>query len=70
MCNADCTDTPPSGERLVRPEDQYVRCMDAAYAAPDKETCLRMMRKAEGVLRGELGAEIATEGSEEGTLSA
>ena len=44
--------------------------MDAAYAAPDKEISLRMMRKAEGVLRGELGAEKATEGSEEGTLSA
>ena len=54
----------------MSPEDQYVRCMDAAYAAPDKETCLKMMRKAEGVLRGELGAEKATEGSGELTLSA
>ena len=44
--------------------------MDAAYAAPDKETCLKMMRKAEGVLRGERGAEKATEGSGELTLSA
>ena len=44
--------------------------MDAAYAAPDKETCLKMMRKAERVLRGVLGAEKVTEGPGEGTLSA
>ena len=30
--------------------------MDAAYAAADKETCMKMMRKAEGLLRGEFGA--------------
>ena len=37
----------------MTPEEQYVKCMDAAYAAADRETCLKMMRKAEGVLRGE-----------------
>ena len=40
----------------MTPEEQYVQCMDAAYAAADKETCLKMMRKAEGLLRGEFGA--------------
>ena len=48
--------TPPNGKRLVTPEEQYVQCMDPVYAAADRETCLKMMRKAEGVLRGELGA--------------
>ena len=32
----------------MTPEEQYVQCMDAAYAAADKETCLKMVRKAEG----------------------
>ena len=32
----------------MTPEEQYVQCMDAAYAAADRETCLKMMRKAEG----------------------
>ena len=41
----------------MTPEEQYVKCMDAAYAAADEETCLKMMRKAEGVLRGEFGAQ-------------
>jgi len=39
--------------------------MDAAYAAADKETCLKMMRKAEGVLRGEFGTKQASLGSRE-----
>ncbi|QNJ01535.1 hypothetical protein SynA1562_02722 [Synechococcus sp. A15-62] len=51
----DWIDTPPKGKRLVTPEEQYVKCMDAAYAAADRETCLKMIRKAEGVLRGEFG---------------
>ena len=42
------------------PEEQYVQCMDAAYAAADKETCLKMMRRAEGVLRGEFSAQPTT----------
>ena len=47
----------------MTPEEQYVKCMDAAYAATDKETCLKMMRKAEGVLRGEFGTKAANDGS-------
>jgi len=43
--------------------------MDAAYAATDKETCLKMMRKAEGVLRGELGIKAANDGSGEQALA-
>ena len=39
--------------------------MDAAYAAADKETCLKMVRKAEGVLRGEFGTKQAILGSRE-----
>ena len=46
----------------MTPEEQYVKCMDAAYAAIDKETCLKMMRKAEGVLRGEFSTKQATNG--------
>ena len=42
-----------------------MKCMDAAYAAVDRETCLKMMRKAEGVLRGEFGSQPATDGSGE-----
>ena len=53
----------------MTPEEQYVKCMDAAYAAADRETCLKMMRKAEGVLRGECGAKQATDGSGEQALS-
>tara|TARA_A100001234_G_scaffold128781_1_gene113003 strand:+ start:176 stop:340 length:165 start_codon:yes stop_codon:yes gene_type:complete len=49
----------------VTPEEQYVQCMDAAYAAADKETCLKMVRKAEGVLRGEFGTKQASLGSRE-----
>ena len=59
-CHSNRTDTPPNGKRLVTPEEQYVQCMDAAYAAADKETCLKMMRKAEGLLRGEFGAQLKT----------
>ena len=39
--------------------------MDAAYAAADKETCHKMMRKAEGVLRGEFGPEQSADGAGE-----
>ena len=46
----------------MTPEEHYVKCMDAAYAAADRETCLEMMRKAEGVLRGEFGTQPASEG--------
>ena len=46
----------------MTPEEQYVQCMDAAYAAADRETCLKMMRKAEGVLRGEFGAQPTSDG--------
>ena len=49
----------------MTPEEQYVKCMDAAYAAADRETCLKMMRKAEGVLRGEFNSQPATDGSGE-----
>ena len=47
----------------MTPEEQYVKCMDAAYAAADRETCLQMMRKAEGVLRGEFGAQLSADGA-------
>ena len=53
----------------MTPEEQYVKCMDAAYAAADKETCLKMMRMAEGVLRGEFSSEPASEGSGEQALA-
>ena len=53
----------------MTPEEQYVKCMDAAYAAADRETCLQMMRKAEGFLRGECGAKQATDGSGEKALA-
>ena len=53
----------------MTPEEQYVQCMDAAYAAADKETCLKMMRMAEGVLRGEFGAKQAIYGSREQTVA-
>ena len=46
----------------MTPEEQYVKCMDAAYAAADKETCLEMMRREEGVLRGEFGAQPESNG--------
>jgi hypothetical protein len=62
-------DTPLNGKRLVTPEEQYVKCMDAAYAAADRETCLKMMRKAEGVLRGEFGSQPASESSDEQALA-
>ena len=52
----------------MTPEEQYVKCMDAAYAAADQETCLKMLRQAEGVLRGEFGAKKATDGSVEDQL--
>ena len=51
------------------PEEQYVQCMDAAYAAADKETCLKMMRKAEGLLRGEFGAQLTNDGPGERALA-
>ena len=53
----------------MTPEEQYVKCMDAAYAAADRETCLKMMRKAEGVLRGEFGTKPASDGSGEQELA-
>jgi hypothetical protein len=62
-------DTPLNGKRLVTPEEQYVKCMDAAYAAADRETCLKMMRKAEGVLRGEFGSQQASDSSGEQALA-
>ncbi len=43
--------------------------MDAAYAAVDRRTCLKMMRKAEGVLRGEFGAQPTTDGPGERALA-
>ena len=52
----------------MTPEEQYVKCMDAAYAAADRETCLKMMRKAEGVLRGEFGTKPGSDGTGEGAL--
>ena len=62
-------DTPLNGKRLVTPEEQYVKCMDAAYAAADRETCLKMMRKAEGVLRGEFGTQTGSDGPGERALA-
>ena len=56
-------------QRLVTPEEQYVQCMDAAYAAADKETCLKMMRRAEGVLRGEFSAQPTSDGPGERALA-
>ena len=53
----------------MTPEEQYVQCMDAAYAAADKETCLKMVRKAEGVLRGEFGAQPTGDGPGERALA-
>lgn len=53
----------------MTPEEQYVKCMDAAYAAADKETCLKMMRQAEGVLRGEFGYEPTNDGPGEQALA-
>ena len=47
------------------PEEQYVKCMGAAYASADKQTCLKMMRRAEGVLRGESSAQPASDGTGE-----
>jgi len=47
----------------VTPEEQYVKCMDAAYAAADRETCLKMLRKAEGALRGEFAVQLSADGS-------
>ena len=44
--------------------------MDAAYAAADKETYFKMMRKAEGALRGEFSTKQATDGSGEEALAA
>ena len=53
----------------MTPEEQYVKCMDAAYAAADRETCLKMMRKAEGVLHGEFGAQTGSDGPGERALA-
>ena len=53
----------------MTPEEQYVQCMDAAYAAADRETCLKMMRKAEAILRGEFWAKQASDGSKEQALT-
>ncbi len=57
------------GKRLVTPEEQYVQCMDAAYTASDRETCLKMMRRAEGVLRGEFSAKPTSDGPGERALA-
>ena len=65
----DWIDTPPNGKRLVTPEEQYVKCMDAAYAAADRETCLKMMRRAEGVLRGDFSAKPTSNGPGEEALA-
>ena len=62
-------DTQPNIKRLVTPEEQYVKCMDAAYAAADRETCLKMMRRAEDVLRGEFGAQTGSDGPGERALA-
>ena len=53
----------------MTPEEQYVKCMDAAYAAADRETCLKMMRKAEGVLRGEFGTKQGSDNAGEQALA-
>ena len=53
----------------MTPEEQYVKCMDAAYAATDRETCHKMMRKAEKVLREEFGAHRTNDGSHEQALA-
>ena len=53
----------------MTPEEQYVKCMDAAYAAADRVTCLKMMRKAEGVLHSEFGAQSASDGPGERALA-
>ena len=54
---------------VVTPEEQYVQCMDAAYAAADRETCLKMMRRAEGVLRGEFSTQPTSDGPGERALA-
>ena len=54
----------------MTPEEQYVQCMDAAYAAADRETYFQMMRKAEGVLRGEFGTKPVTDDFGDETLAA
>ena len=46
-----------------------MKCMDAAYAAADRETCLKMMRKAEGVLRGEFGTKQGSDNAGEQALA-
>ena len=53
----------------MTPEEQYVKCMDAAYAATERETCLKIMRQAEGVLSGEFGTKPASDGSGEQALA-
>ena len=63
-------DTAPNGKWLVTLEEQYVKWMDAAYAAADQETCLKMLRQAEGILRGEFGAKQETVDSGEDQLAA
>jgi len=54
----------------VTPEQQYVKCMDAAYAAADKATCHRMMRRAENALRRELGPKKSADGPSDEALAA
>jgi len=54
----------------VTPEEQYVKFMDAAYAAADRETYFKMRRKAEGVLREEFGTSQSMDGSGEEGLPA
>ena len=34
-----------------------------AYVAADRETCLKMLRKAEGALRGEFAVQLFADGS-------
>ena len=54
----------------MTPEEQYVKCMDAAYAAADEKTCFRMLREAEGVLRGEGGTKPAVDDTSDEELAA
>ena len=46
-----------------------MKCIDTAYAASDKEIFLKMMRKAEAILRGEFWAKQASDGSKEQALT-
>lgn len=54
----------------MTPEEQYVQCMDDAYAASDRETYFKMMRQAEGALRGEFVKKQSFDGSADENLAA